>query len=151
MASDLKALFGSIDSYKEDLMEFVPAGAGLIGGNIAFGYAAAFAAEKVEFVRSNPWILDVAAIVAGITAGNMLNRYDKRVATGVGIGLVARGLTGLIGKYSPVKLPLAGLGADFNRYLAAAPQSVEQISGAPMSVEMGNGVSGLAGLAATLQ
>jgi len=164
---DLEALFSSVDGFKEDLMDFGVAGAGAIAANLAWGYLEGKAGENIEFVRTNPVVGSLGAIVAGVAGGAALAKYNKNLATGLAVGLVARGINGLLKKYAvdsagapllpPVFGEVRGLGmtASERRLLfSGAPTRVEEVSGlhgATSTVEEVNGLNGYGGgLASTL-
>ena len=165
---DLEALFNSVDGFKEDLMDFGVAGAGALGANLAWGYIEGMASEKVEFVRANPVVANLAAIVAGVAGGAAMAKYNKNLATGLAVGLVARGLNGLIKQYAVDKdgksllPPVFGEVSQFGMteserrmLFSGATTRVEEVAGlhggATSTVEEVNGLSGFrGGLAATL-
>jgi ABC-type uncharacterized transport system permease subunit len=150
---DLEALFSSVDGFKEDLMDFGVAGAGAIAANLAWGYAEGKASENIEFVRANPIVGSVAAIVAGVAGGAAMAKYNKNLATGIAVGLVARGLNGLIKKFAVDKAGLPLLPPVFGDAGMGMTASERRLlfSGAPTRIEEVNGLHGYgAGLAATL-
>ena len=165
---DLEALFSSVDGFKEDLMDFGVAGAGAIAANLAWGYLEGKAGENIEFVAKHPVVGSLGAIVAGVAGGAALAKYNKNLATGLAVGLVARGINGLLKKYAVDSktgeqlLPnvfgeVRGLGmtASERRLLfSGAPTRVEEVAGlhgATSTVEEVNGLNGYGGgLASTL-
>lgn len=166
---DLEALFSSVDGFKEDLMDFGVAGAGAVAANLAWGYLEGKAGENIDFVRNNPAVGSVAAIVAGVAGGAAMAKYNKNLATGIAVGLVARGINGLLKKYAvdaagvPLLPPVfgevgrSGLGmteSERRLLFSGAPTRIEEVSGlhgATSTVEEVNGLNGYGGgLAATL-
>ena len=163
---DLEALFNSVDGFKEDLMDFGVAGAGAVAANLAWGYLEGKAGESIDFVRDNPAVGSVAAIVAGVAGGAAMAKYNKNLATGIAVGLVARGINGLLKKYAvdatgvPLLPPVFGearLGmtaAERRLLFSGAPTRIEEVSGlhgATATVEEVSGLNGYGGgLAATL-
>jgi hypothetical protein len=150
---DLEDLFASVDSFKEDLMDFGVAGIGLIGANLVWGYIDEGLIAKIPVIGDSVWARALVAIVAGVAGGAALARTNKNLATGVAVGLTARGLTTLLRQVAP-SLPLQGLGMTANeRYLLSpgvgyATTEVEAVNGASLQIE---NVAGFNGLASTLQ
>lgn len=139
--ADLAALFEGIDGVKEDFLEFGVAAVAGIAARVAFGRAAAMLPPSVPAPA-----VHLGAIAAGIAGAHLIGKanvpYARQAATGVAIGLVTRGIEGLLATYAP-SIPLAGddmfsPAANFNRYLQGAPTNYEEVSGfgaAPVSYE----------------
>lgn len=177
---DIDALFDSIDGWKEDLMDFGVAGIGAVGGNLLYGYLDSQVVAQLPFVGTTPWARSALAIAAGVAGGAVLSRYSKNLATGVAVGLAARGVAGLLNAFAPNlaqqlnPTATAGLGLTYDEQrllvpgaMAAAPSFVEEVNGYGGATTTADQVSGLgqygqttrtveevhgfAGLAATLQ
>lgn len=167
---DLEALFETVDGLKEDLMEYGTIAAAAIGANVAFNYGVDFVLSK--WTTAPDWArkygVPTAAILAGVFGSRLVSRYNRKAATGVAIGLVAAGLSAFAKGFLPnVKglggiedeLTLAGLGASpdqllgntdmFQKYLGGAPTTIEQMSGASVTVE--ESMSGFGGAPTTVE
>ena len=154
---DLEALFDSVDGFKEDLLDFGVAGLGALGANMAWDMV-----EAQMLSRLHPALRAGAAIVAGVAGGAFLSQYSKNIATGVAVGLAARGLGQLAKTYLPTVTAVAGLGMTVEERallmpgVASATTQIEEVAGlsaAPATVEEVsalNGMDGDAALAATL-
>lgn len=171
MMGSLANLFNASD-LKDDLMAYGTMGVGAIGASVAWNMlsdklfgseaehvvasAAAAQGEAVAGVGLGgvlpaslaQYLKPAAAILFGIYGGNFISRYNRNLGVGVAVGLVATGTAQLVKQLVP-SVPtgaFAGLGrtdsAAFAHYLNAAPMEVEEVSGAPMTIEQG--VAGLA-------
>jgi hypothetical protein len=165
--NDLAALFGDLGDYKEDIKVYGAMGVGGVGAIVGFNWIQ----DKLRGAVGSPlgvWTpvaFNAVEIGAGLAAARFLPRllrplghWGGLLTQGATLFLVADGIlkmvgsvAGALGKASP--LPSVSLGnADqdvlFQRYLAAAPVTVERsgLSAAPVSVEM----AGFGKAAATL-
>ncbi len=152
---DLNALFDSVDGLQEDLVEYGTIAAAAVGANVLWNYGVAWVVGK--YGASIPaWArkygIPAAAVLAGIFGGRYVARWSRKAGMGVTIGLVASGLTGFARLFAPT-LPytVQGLGASpdemllglseqdlFQKYLAGAPSTVEDVAGlgtTPIAVE----------------
>jgi len=154
---DLEALFESVDGFKEDLIDFGVAGLGAVGANIAWDYVEANLVSRLPVVGTSLYGRAAVAVVAGVAAGAALARYNRNVATGVAVGLAARGLGTILRALMPTGLPpkesTEGLAAgglppgESTAGLAAGIPMVEEVNGfgaATTTVEMPDAVHGLA-------
>lgn len=144
---DIAALFESVDGIKEDLMDFSVAGISAVGANLAYGYVEKMLVKADGTPMAPPWVMGPVAILAGVLGGSALAKVNRNVATGVAVGLAARGVTTLAKAYAP-SLPLAGLSDSEYRLLgpgmAEAPVMVEQVAGLNGSTQTIENVAGLA-------
>jgi hypothetical protein len=144
---DLEALFDGVDGIKEDALEFGIMGASAVGAHVAYGMFA----TKIPFVNKLPAVAQpLVPIALGLAAGRYLGKMDRRVATGVAVGLVAVGVRQLVRAYAPASVKGALAGADEEIMLqgpgdAFLPDGEEQdllngyLSGAPITMEQVNG------------
>lgn len=152
MAGDMDTLFESVDGLKEDLVDFSIAGVSAVGANIGYGWL-----ESKVLASMPPWVRGIASIAVGVLGGGFLAKWNRNVATGVAVGLAARGVNTLASAYLPAgTLPaLQGLGNTDYRLLSPgvseAPVVVEQVNGLSAATTTVEQMNGLAGLAAVLQ
>lgn len=168
--SDLNDLFESVDGLTEDLMEFGIIAGAAVASNMAFNAAVNFGLSK--WATAPEWVgkyaVPAVAILGGALAGSMAPKYiGRRAGMGVSVGLMTAGLTRLVRTFAPSEVSQYLAGADeeimmnglgeggnaFDRYLAAAPTTVEQVNGlagSPVTVEQMNGF-GYAGVASSFQ
>lgn len=147
MADALGKLFGSFDNVKDDVVEYGITGAAAVGANAGFNFAWGKAVEMVGTRFAVPaWAKPVAALVLAGVAGRYAGKFDKRVGTGVAVGLALSAVQGLITNYAPAELRATlGLGGYGGRGLGyGAPTTVEAMNGAPTSIEAVNGLSEVA-------
>lgn len=161
MSYGLGNIGGIVSDYisKDDLMAFGAIGVGGIVGLVGFNYAfeKVYEVAKVDpagfFGKNKTVIKGVGAVLTGIVAANFLGRkargsYTKNMATGLGAGLAMAGIVTLAAKFAPAaytsKLPtmLAGASSLYGRMLANAPVQVEEVNGAPMTIENVGGFRG---------
>jgi len=177
---DLMALFDNIDGFKDDLMDFGVAGIGAVGAAVAWGFIDKKLVENINFLSTNAagsYIRNGLAIVVGVVGGMALSKVNKNIATGVAVGLAAKGIAGILGSFKDDQgvpyipgLPVNSLGmtaaergllfpSGTPRGVNTSVEEVNGLSGATTSVEEVNGLSGattsveeigLNGLAATL-
>lgn len=170
MDNDLAALFDNMDGFKDDLMDFGVAGLGAVGATVAWGYVEQKVLPEIPFVKDSPVAQNVLAIVTGVAGGMAMAKVNKNLATGIAVGLAARGIAGILGSLKNAEgepvIPglsasnpgrVGGLGLTAAENVLLFPRGTPQGSNA--SIEEVNGLGaatstieeiGLSGLAATL-
>lgn len=164
MIGNLNALFSNMSGLKEDLMTYGTIGAGVIGGVVAYNFAfdklmaampsLATAADGKLVTYGKP----LGAIALGIFGGQYVSRkLNRNVGQGMAVGLTAAGLLGMIQVLDTAKslpfnatlqltqpmLPAASVPPEKTvAGLRAAPVQVEEINGAPITIEAVSGFSG---------
>lgn len=155
----LSAIFGDMGGFKRDLFAYAVMGVGVVGGIAAYNFAFNKVIEMAKI--TNPSIVKygrpVGAVVLGIVGGSLLARkVNANIGQGFAVGLTAAGLLNLANAVAPevmAKLPVSGgmtlagmRGMRGMRGLRGAPIQIEQVRGAPTSVQ----VAGFGRLAPTL-
>lgn len=144
---DLSDLFGAVDGFVDDAIEFGVLSGTAVATGVAFTMGANFVINK--FLPTAPaWVrtyaVPGAAVALGVVGGGYVaNAFNRRVGMGIGIGLMTAGINMAIRNFFPT-LPLAGvdglgyaqdeallgLGENlYDRYLSGAPTTIEPASG----------------------
>jgi hypothetical protein len=167
---ELSDLFASVDAAQiaDDVMEYGVIAASAIASGVAFNMGVGYLLSKWTTAPAwvSQYVVPASAIVLGAVGGSYVAaKYNRRVGTGMAVGLATVGLTQLAKQFFP-SLPLQGLGYGpedeallglgngqqaFQRYLAASGQ---QLSGATVTVEDvsgGNGFSGFGNATMTVE
>lgn len=137
MADALGKLLGSFDNFKDDAVEYGITGAAAVGANIGFDMAWNKVVPMLPFAVP-AWAKPVAALLLAGVAGRYAGKFDKRVGTGVAVGLALAAVRDgvKLAGYGAYLSGLSGYGLGYG-----APTTVESINGAPTTVEELNGVS----------
>lgn len=158
----LSAIFGDMGGFKRDLMAYAVMGVGVVGSIAAYNFVWSKLPVSVTGASYAKYLKPAGAIVLGIVGGNLLARkVNANIGQGFAVGLTAAGLLNLAGTIPGVSDSLAkiGVGGGMNlaglrgmrgmrgmRGLRGAPIQIEQVRGAPTSVQ----VAGFGRLAPTL-
>jgi hypothetical protein len=149
--NELDSLFGDLGSVVnfEDVKWNLKLAGGFLVGTVAWGAFNTYLVPKLPAFPGAQYVYPLVQLVGGVALGTYLRRYQSEIGAGVAISGAVGGILGILKAFN-VSLPglegfagsdellLAGLGEEdlFNRYLNAAPVSVEESMGAaPVSVE----------------
>lgn len=123
--------------YKDDLTESVQIGAGIALANVAW---AMFVAPFIPDL-GHPAVKPAIKLAAGAFVGPFLSQYHRELGKGIGYGLTAGGLVGVVNAFGVLPqnvaqaAALGAVGQDDMLSLSGAPVEISPLEGAPIEIQ----------------